>query len=653
VAAQPVVRCGVPLSTHRFPSFFALQSSTVDGGITIPVWGEYRDGDRRGEVFCSMLDCAGRVIGGLPFNGLMLPRHHGVILSTSIEQVALNVVAVGIVTVSDSGTSCASFALLRADFGRDTTLSVVCDSSLVGRRFLGLTKLIASDDHSFLAVFADRSGGAPLTFVRRIAFDPATPSMTSPEYRPIAESATCVPLDATVDGGGGCFILGIIVSTGTTITGPDGDFRLFHMQNSGLVDYRWPRGGRPVARDLFGGLPPAMSADGRGGLYVAWPRQRTESPDTIRAVAVRLNPSGELVRGWDPTGTALLPRVPAPQVEVSLATGREGRLFALVRGVTSMYVAALDGSAGPAPGWSGLGVALVPPKFGANAVGGVLAPAGDDACVVSWSLSDNADTRGYDLFAAVLPLPVGRSLALPPDRVPVCTTDADQAVGAVVVGASRRPLVLWTETLDLGPFDGGDGLYVGPADLGGLVRGLPPELSLISRRRAQGRIVALWRSERIVRELPQVLVGVDGSAPEPSGPTSRVDSWTVQASVALGPACSNVRIELAVPGAGETWTRVAVPLDVACAPAHPLRIIAAKRVAGGDIEVRISSEGVTGLTTVALYDVAGRRLVSSTSTITADGEHLSRLPAPRSQGVYWIQARNGSLRSSRSIVLGT
>jgi len=615
----------------------------MGGGLVIASWLEFRDGDRKGEIYSSLVHGQeGRLLTAP--DGLKLPRKGGAISSFATARTAVSELAVGIVTTRVEGESGVSFVWMSVAPG-DTALDVMCDSSMTGSFDLRLTRLVPTSDHEVMAVFNDPVDGKPTTCLRRIHWGSGMAS-EAPEYRPLANPDVSA-LDAVADGRGGLFVLGETLAQPASPLVQAGT-RVFHVLQNGQADPSWPTGGRVLAEGTEAILNPGLAADGLGGVYVSWGRW-LGAQDTLRAVAVRFDSVGAVAPGWDPFGTVVMLDQSDYQTPASMAVGHDGLLFLSVHEIPRFLVAGLDKFGRNAPGWPQEGISLAAPDFFLDVLDPVLLPVEQDACLISWSVKDG-QTLGYDLFAALLPLPAGRHLVQPQDRVTVCRAESNQYVSTTVLGVAPMPLVFWSDELTSDPFTGRDGLYLGLAALSSAIP-LQPAFRLTSRERRDREVRFEWRSEDIVDEVPQIRASLDGEPSSVSGTVRRVDSRTISGVVALAHTCSSAHIELVVPSTDSTWIQVADPVDLECAPEARLRILGARSVDRRHIEIRLISVGASGLGRVSLFDIAGRRLVSQSVTISGDGETSVSVSAPGPQGLYWVEASAGTARASRVVVL--
>jgi len=450
-----------------------------------------------------------------------------------------------------------------------------------------------------------------------------------------------VPLDAVADGTGGGFVL-------AGRAGADELPRLIHWLSDGRLDPRWPTTGRILGGGLTSVQLPVLAADGEGGVYAAWGRTLA-ADDTLRAVAVRLDGSGAYVPGWDTTGTPLVPDGADFQFEPHLAVGRGGRLYAVVNEVLRRSVGALDGSGHTATGWPREGYALHPDGIIVDVMDAILTPVADGGCLAAWSVKDDFETHGYDLYSATLPLPPGELPYRPPHRVTVCAAETDQFIAATVVEMGRARF-LWTDEFRADPLNNEDGLYAGAVPWDGL-RPVEPQLTLISRTRHGDHVRCVWRSTNVLDDLPEVRVSSAGGDSDALASVTRLDSWSVTADVPIGGRCPSARVELVVPGADGSWTNVAPALDLDCLPQAPLRIAFVRQPSSGALEVHLVSDGATGAARLTLFDLLGRRCSSLNVSLEVDGESVEVLPAPRAQGVYWLVATSGASRAVRKVVL--
>jgi hypothetical protein len=613
----------------------------MGGGLVLATWLEFRDGDRRGDVYASLMDGHEGDVLSSPL-GVKLPRRGGTVESFGTARTALGELAAGIVTARAQEESGVSFIRMRLAAG-DSALDVMCDSSMTGSTGLRLIKLVPTADHEFMAVFDDPVEGRPTACLRRIRWGEGMAS-ESPEYRPFADPDVFA-LDAVADGRGGLFVMGETLAQPGSASSQGGT-RVFHLLQNGQVDPIWPAGGRVLADGVDAILGPILVADGMGGVYVSWGRW-LGAQDTLRAVAVRFDSSGAVANGWDPRGTVVMPDQSDYQTPASLAVGHDGLLFVSVHEIPRFLVAGLNRFGQGAPGWPREGVSLAGPNFILDVLDPVLHPVERDACLVSWSVLDG-ETSGYDLFSTLLPLSTGRALVQPSDRVTVCAAESNQYVATTVLGVEPRPLVFWSDELRSDPFTGRDGLYFGRASLGPTIL-LQPTFRLTSKERRDREVRLEWQAADIVDDVPQVLASLDGG-PAVAGAVRRIDSRTFSAVVEL-PACSRAHIQLVAPSTDTTLIPLAAPLDLECAPPQGLQILGVKSTEHRLIEIRLASAGASGPVRVSLYDVAGRRVVSVSVSIVGDGETSVQVPVPGPQGVYWVEASSGSARTSRTVVL--
>lgn len=642
----PAARCGVPISVARFSSIFRVELDPIGRGLTIATWLESRGGVS--DVYFALIGDSGRPVGSIGGNGSIVPHAAGAVLQFEVARTAVDEMAVGVVT-SRAGATVASFTCLRVEAtAGDTSITATCDSSLVVAGDAELVKLLPLRDHEVIGVLGDPSRSDRSIVLRVVTLDGNQSAAGSPEFALATDPPGMVPLDAATDGAGGGFVLAGSPAVSGSLAATDELPRLIHWLSDGRLDPRWPTKGRVLGGGLTSVQLPVIAGDGEGGIYAAWGRTLA-ADDTLRAVAVRLDASGSYVPGWDSTGTALVADGADFQFEPRLSVGRGGRLYAVVNEISRRSVGALDGSGRTAAGWPREGYTLHPHGFIVDVVDAVATPVAEGACLVSWSVKDDSETLGYDLYSAVLPLPPGEFPYRPPHRVTVCATETDQLIAAAAAEMGRARF-LWTDEFPADPLNDQDGLYAGEMPWDGL-RPVEPQLQLVSGTRHGDHVSCVWRSANVLDDLPQVRVTSAGGDSASVASVTRLDSWSVTADVLVGGRCPSARVELVVPGANGSWTSVAPALDLDCFPQAPLRIAFVTQPSSGALEVHLVSDGATGAARLTLFDLLGRRCASRSVSLEADGESVEVLPAPRAQGVYWLVATSGANRATRRVVL--
>ena len=636
----PAVRCGAPVSLGRFDDYVALWTTPVSPDLTVVTWVRYLPGTARLGVFSALIGGSGDSVGPIPASEIQLPQASGSFHRAVLSRSAYDELVVAIMTLS-AGVGTVTFDRVRAErIGDRTELSVSCDSSLTVQGH-DLVALLPARDQVVLAVFSAPLDPGHSIVLRPIHVDGSQDASNALELALPTEPAGLEPMDAVTDGRGGCFVMAAEPLGGTP--------RILHALPDGRLDPRWPIGGRLLGAGETTVSLALLAADGEGGAYAAWSRQKPPSSDSLVFVAARFDSTGRVVPGWDSTGTTLVSGGPSFQFRTSIAVGRDGMLFGTFSDIGGMFVGALDGHGQPAAGWPPSGHELHLPTFNLDVLGTELKPLSDGRCLAVWSVSA-VETQGYDLFASALPLPVGSEPWEPGRHTIVCATETDQFVSNIDCGVGRSPRQFWTDRGPVQiPFNSTDGIYVREVEVGD-IRPPEPRLELSSRVRQAAGVRCTWRSMSILDELPQVLVSVDGQPYSHWGEAQRADSWTATANVPFAAGCSIQRIQLAVPGPGGRWTDVAEPVVLDCSPKGPWTIAAVDASQSDVLEVRLLSDGASGPVQLSLFDVAGRKLAAAQCSLESGGESVCRLPAPRRQGFYWVEAKTASYRTTRGTV---
>jgi len=104
----------------------------------------------------------------------------------------------------------------------------------------------------------------------------------------------------------------------------DHDIYLQHVRGAGSVDPAWPAGGRVVCASSGDQVQPVLASDGDGGIFVAWHDARS---GTVDVYAHRVSAAGVLDTRW-PAGGRALCTAPADQFDISLAPDQAGGAIA-------------------------------------------------------------------------------------------------------------------------------------------------------------------------------------------------------------------------------------------------------------------------------------------------------------------------------------
>ena len=108
-------------------------------------------------------------------------------------------------------------------------------------------------------------------------------------------------------------------------TGTSADLFALRVTGEGALPTGWPVDGAPLTRAPRFQFRQTLTADGAGGVFVAWQDERSGSTDLY---AQHILGSGELAPGWDPDGQPVCTAVGRQDDPVSTTDGAGGALVA-------------------------------------------------------------------------------------------------------------------------------------------------------------------------------------------------------------------------------------------------------------------------------------------------------------------------------------
>jgi hypothetical protein len=236
----------------------------------------------------------------------------------------------------------------------------------------------------------------------------------------------------------------------------DNDVYAIRILGDGTVAPGWPAGGDPVSTRPFTQYLTSMIPDGAGGVLLAW-YDNWEQPSV--AFVQRLASGGAPALGW-PAGGVRASDILGWQVAPRLAPDGVGGAYVAVEiGPGEGYLQHLLPDGTRAPGWPGLGIALVNDPIISYAQRELaITPDGSGGAIVAWN--DSREGRQNQIYAQRFfgdgPTPVLVSLVsveAVPDRVALTWHRGEGGLAEAVV-YRRRDGEEWV-ALGRVSFDGG------------------------------------------------------------------------------------------------------------------------------------------------------------------------------------------------------
>jgi len=232
------------------------------------------------------------------------------------------------------------------------------------------------------------------------------------------------------DGAGGTFVAWVDDREGNA------DIWLQHFQSEGSPASGWPDGGKAIAFGPASQYHLSLSADGIGGVYLAWEDYRADDSGDI--YATRITSDGFVAKGWTPGGEPVSGG-PGEQVIPTIAATVDGAFISWQdrqSGVRELYLQRVNGNGEPGNGWPKGGMVLEaaePP---------VSSPRLVSASSKTIALWRHEGSKGQDLMA----LPVTAEPPDPGQQPTILSTGADEIGDCTAVPVGGYKLRLgWSE----------------------------------------------------------------------------------------------------------------------------------------------------------------------------------------------------------------
>jgi hypothetical protein len=291
-----------------------------------------------------------------------------------------------------------------------------------------------------LVVWDDRRAGVVSLYAMRVLAS-GTPAPGWPIDGALIASDTGDPAGPAVvsDGAGGAIVTWEHHAAGTA------DIHAQRITASGTIAAGWPAGGMIVC-----GLPgdqtsPRIVADGVGGAFVGWIDHRGPSDDIYLE---RINAAGARVSGWAPDGNAIC-TASGDQNEVTMtADGLGGVLMAWTDARTpangmDIYAARVSSSGANVAGWPAGGVAECAaatdqrsPAIAADGAGGAF---------VSWTDARNAGATALDLESIHMTSTGTLASGWTSNGLPIAAASGDQNGARSIADGHGGAFVAWTD----------------------------------------------------------------------------------------------------------------------------------------------------------------------------------------------------------------
>ena len=220
-----------------------------------------------------------------------------------------------------------------------------------------------------------------------------------------------------------------------------GDIYLERFTGSGALAPGWPADGL-----LVGGAPgnqgsPALVSDGVGGVFASWLDHRGGSDDIY---AARVTGSGDPSTGWIADGTPVCTAAGDQRKPVMSADGTGGMIVAWQdqrAGSWDVYAQRLGGDGALAGGWSTDGVALC--VAAGDQLGVQIAPDAAGGAYLAWQDPRSGSTHIYAQHVTAAGAPAAGWDA---DGMPVCTAAGSQVNPRMVADDAGGAIVAWVDS---------------------------------------------------------------------------------------------------------------------------------------------------------------------------------------------------------------
>jgi hypothetical protein len=232
--------------------------------------------------------------------------------------------------------------------------------------------------------------------------------------------------------------------------------------------------------------------DGEGGTFVAWTESRDYPLTDDDAYLQRITASGEVAPGW-PQGGVPLCRLPRTQHTSAISADGEGGVFVAWYDDRSVgptfgtgfdvYVQRVRGDGTVAPGW---------PENGATATmalssqfPGAVTPDGSGGVYVVWQDARDYASNSFDVYAQHLTATGAVAEGWPADGSPGCTAPEAQFNLRALADGAGGVIIVWDDCRDC---------YASPPSEGTYGMGLLPNGSIASGWSVNGSLLAAGRA---------------------------------------------------------------------------------------------------------------------------------------------------------------
>lgn len=222
-----------------------------------------------------------------------------------------------------------------------------------------------------------------------------------------------------------------------------GDIYAQRLTRLGSVADGWPADGVQACAIEYAQIAPDVVSDGTGGAIVVWEDYRSINPDIY---ASRITAAGSRAPGWQPNGEPLCLTGGIQSLPQAIPDGAGGAIVAWHdhNGPRGAWVSAIRvGSTGRrADGWPENGVQVGAASFGSRAQL-ALTPDGAGGAFYTWTDDRDYFKSGSDVFAQHLGADGTPRFGWDPGGVAVCSADSNQVNTALAPDGSGGALAVW------------------------------------------------------------------------------------------------------------------------------------------------------------------------------------------------------------------